>query len=251
MRNVVSMSVVLLGLMVLPMTANAGLIELSEDFSGRQFNESGFLMNGGFTFATRSANDFGLRIFGRDQYSTVDEFNASRENPVTFGFTMNFLYNDIAFVAMRSASEHTDSNSEPLNSVFLRIHNFQGGHTGVGHNNSENYEYKNPSSGDMFYRQAVQTEIIDFGDSINVVMKNLVTNQINAFSYLTSFSAGGLYQLSASGGVVFDNVYLSQNIAPLSSTEPVASVSEPAGAALFSLGLGALGFAMRRRKKSV
>lgn len=219
--------------------AQAETITVTEDFSGGSHNEF-------FEQTNSNASYYGdaLRPFNRDIFRTSDEYFATESAPISFGMTVSFLYNDIAIIALRAADTNNlyDYWHEPLNSVYLRVHNFQGGHTGVSHNTNLDgtYSFHAPSSGDAFYYNPVRIEVVDYGTRIDVSMKNLVTNEMNNFSYETDYSAGGYYGFVGEGGAVYDDVTFSY------SENLVSNVSAPLVASILGLVLVGLG----RRKST-
>lgn len=213
-------------------------IMFTEDFSGNTLSSGGFLLDG------NTMADEELRLNGRNYFRTVNEYVASIDTPVTMAFTMRFLSQDIFFIGMRSSDTPQDNNNEPSDGIILRSHNFDGGNTGIGGNFITNdYRVFRPTQGDSFYglNTPIRMEFTDFGDRIDVNMRNLSTNWTFDFSYENTFTAGGYYGLSALNASVDD---LTFSYTPSNNT--ATNVSEPMGAALF--GLGVFGLAMARKK---
>lgn len=228
----------LVALLVTSTFSHAALIE--ESFDNNQYTTEQLVQTGGGYFQNEQ-----FVPTGRDYYRTADEFFPTEENPFSFNFTMTFLGGNMGFIGLRTSDNPYDPNREPADGVNLRIHNFQGGHTGMGENFGQNYQYFNPASGDRFYAYGnpIRTEIMDFGSYISVSMQNTVTNELNEFIYNSDFSAGGYYGIASSGGIHFDDITMSIN------SESVA-VSEPGMLGLLGAGLIALGYSARRRRSS-
>ena len=207
--------------------AQAETISSTENFSDGSHSDFFEQTNG-------SANMYGeaLRPINRDIFRTSTQYFATESAPISFGMTVSFLYDDIAVIALRAADTDNlyDYWHEPLNSVYLRVHSFQGGHTGVSYNTNLDDTYDSP----------VRIEVIDYGTRIDVSMTNLVTNEMNNFSYETDYSAGGYYGVVGDGGAVYDDVTFTQ------SESLVSNVSAPLMVSILGLVLIGLG----RRKSS-
>ena len=219
--------------------AQAETISSTENFSDGSHSDFFEQTNG-------SANMYGeaLRPINRDIFRTSTQYFATESAPISFGMTVSFLYDDIAVISLRAADTDNlyDYWHEPLNSVYLRVHSFQGGHNGVSYNTNldDTYEQHNPDSGESFYDSPVRIEVIDYGTRIDVSMTNLVTNEMNNFSYETDYSAGGYYGVVGDGGAVYDDVTFTQ------SESLVSNVSAPLMVSILGLVVIGLG----RRKSS-
>lgn len=219
-------------------SASAGIIEFSENFDNGQLNSGGFVTTGLHAFSGGE-----LYTYNRDMFRTADQYFATQSAPVEFDFTMTFMGGNMSFLAMRVSEDPYDPNHEPAAGLILRMHNFQDGHTGIGENYQQNYEFHNPQSGDAFYGygQPIEISMTDYGTYVDIAMRNTVTNEENVFSYTSDFFDGGYYGFSTSGGVKIDNVSLRIS----DDSELSVDVPEPASVGL----LGAVLLAMRLRRR--
>lgn len=226
--------------------ANATLVTHTENFDNGQVSSPAFETTG-----LHMISNGELYVYNRDVFRTSDEYFATESAPVFFDFTMTFMGGNMAFLAMRSSDNPYDPNHEPADGLILRLHNFQNGHTGIGENYLQNYEFHNPTSGDTFYtyNQPISVSMADYGSYVDISLENEVTNEVNSFTYNTSFSAGGYYGFATSGGIKFDDVSLSFSPSSEANAEP-SEVPDPGSLAMLGLGLMAAGAYGSRSKKA-
>lgn len=211
----------------------AGLI--TEDFSGGTFDSANFEIGAGTgstgSEAWVSQNRGTLRTVANDLVGTASSI-LNVEADLTF-----FGGGEIAFLGVRSTGLPTAPYSEPGDSVFLRVHNFQNGHTGISGSSSFN-PYAIANFGDSFYSagQTIHVSLTDNGSLVNAIFTNTVTNATNSLSLATSLSYDGHVVFSAGGTSSWDNIEISH-----------ASIAMPAPGSLALLLLGGAALVASRR----
>ncbi len=222
-------------LLALSGIANAGLI--TENFDDGSVDNVNFEMLGGYVS--------GGQWYGsvdRSLLRTVDDGfvpSAGKILTIDADLTM-FGWQEIAYISFRSdgLSYDGDGWGEAINGLNLRMHNFQNGHTGMHNGGGEDYFAQNPASAEWFFDNPVHVNIIDNGSIANVTLTNSVTQEVNFFSYSSTFSGGGHVGFATSGGSSWDNIAINYE---------AVDAPEPASLALFGLGVFGL-MASRKRK---
>lgn len=97
LKKSIAVSLLGFGSLACAMTVNAATIE--ENFDGNQFTSSDFEMVGSSYFSNGT-----LIAQNRDLFRTKEQYFASENAPILFGFTMSFLGgDDIGLVGLRSS----------------------------------------------------------------------------------------------------------------------------------------------------
>ena len=221
----------LLGAATLP--ASAGVI--TEDFTGGTFDSANFEIASG----TGSVSTDAWVSQSRGTLRTVaDDLVATATDILTVEADLTFLSSnsDIAFLGVRSTGLQTAPYNEPGDSVFLRIHNFQNGHTGISDGSDFN-PYTLENFGDYFYTegQQIRVTLTDDGSSVSASFYSTVTEVTEYATLATSTSFGGHVVFSGGGNVAWDNISITHS--SLAGTP----VPAPAAAMFLLLGLAAMG----------
>ena len=199
--------------------------DVTEDFSSGSWDPSFFEIGGG----TGEANTSGYRSTGatRGTLRTVEEFVPTAANPLRVEATLTYFDESIAFIGTRSDGI---PYSEPSNSVFLRLHNFNTGQSNLqaGFDNLDNGNFT-----DAFYDDPVRVVIIDDGTNINVILTNTVTNVVNALSGTSAFSSGSNHVVFSGDGNYWSDIVVSQGVSSFpeftainTTTDPIVSTIE-------------------------
>ena len=179
-----------------------------------------------------------FQSYNRDTLRTLsDDYIASPNSILTISADLTFNYGDnLAFLALRTDGLKQYPYNEPTNGLVLRLHNFQDGHTGIGHTSFAEYDRVNP--GNSFYYNTVNVLMVDNGSVVDVTLKNLTTGVTHSFSHESTFFGGG-YVAFSTDNATWDNISIDY-------TSTASSVPLTSSAALFAL--GALGFKRRLNK---
>ncbi|EGJ34715.1 MULTISPECIES: hypothetical protein [Moorena] len=185
---------------------------ITEDFTGGTFDSANFEIGGG----TGNATDAGwASVTNRGTLRTVaSNLKPSIDNPLTIEADITFTpANEIAFLQVRGDGLPSGSFDEPSNGIYLRLHNFQNGHTGVSFGGPfMEFFRKDPPGGDSFWDDPVHLLLTDDGSTISVTLTNTVTNVVNAFSINDMRSSGGYVAFSTSAnGARWDNISITHN----------------------------------------
>ncbi len=216
-------------------SALAGTI--TEDFTGGGFDAANFeIASGSGSTASEawvSQNRGTLRTVATDLVGTATSILNVQADLTFFGG------GDIAFLGVRSTGLQTAPYNEPGDSVFLRIHNFQNGHTGIA-GGSDFVPYSLANFGDHFYSpgQTIHVDLTDDGTTVTAIFTNTITEAVESVSLATNIGYGGHVVFSAGGLSSWDNIEITHINAG-------SSVPAPAGALLVLIGLA--GMAVSRR----
>lgn len=231
----------LTALLTISGVANAGVI--SEEFNTGSWNASNFETASG----TGSAASNAYRSNGSNQRgllrTVASNLNPSVGSPLMVDADVTFFGgSDIAFLALRSSGLRTQPWLEPADSVYLRIHNFQGGHTGISGGTAGGYSIQQP--GDAFYTagQTIHVNVIDTGSLITATLTNTFSNASFSMSLATTNSYGGHVGFATSLNSSWDNISISH-----ASIGGSASVPAPATWALALAGLALVARPKRRQ----
>ena len=213
--------------------AEAGVI--TEDFTGGTFDAANFEIASG----TGSVASESWVSQSRGTLRTVaDDLVGTASDILTVEADLTFLSGtgDIAFLGVRSTGLQTAPYNEPGDSVFLRIHNFQNGHTGISDGSDFN-PYTLENFGDFFYTagQTIRVTLTDDGSTVSAAFYNTVTEVTEYASLATSTSFGGHVVFSGGGNVAWDNISITHG------NLGVAPVPAPAAAMMLLLGLAVMG----------
>lgn len=185
---------------------------ITEDFTGGTFDSANFELGGG----SGNATDAGwASVTNRGTLRTVaSNLKPSIDNPLTIEADITFTpANEIAFLQVRGDGLPSGSFDEPSNGIYLRLHNFQNGHTGVSFGDPFMEVFrKDPPGGDSFWDDPVHLLLTDDGSTISVTLTNTVTNVVNTFSINDKRSSGGYVAFSTSAnGARWDNISITHN----------------------------------------
>ena len=239
-------SIAVVASLVLSPLASAGVI--TEDFSGGTFDSTNFELGNAFGSGFGSAASGAYQGINRGTLRTVNSsLFGTISDPLTVVADLTFSNWDIAFLAVRSTGLPADNNKEPSDGLFLRIHNDHNfGQINVAEGANYGFYQTHPDSGSAFFDSTVRVTLIDYGNSLDISMLNLSSNELKNFSLNTSFSSGQGHVAFSSTSAAWDNISISH-----SSLGNAAQVPEPSVLGLMGLGAaGLMGFSRRKRKKA-
>ena len=121
--------------------------------------------------------------------------------------------------------------------MYLRLHNFQNGHTGISGGTLGGYSIENPGDSFWGFGQTINVNVVDDGALVTASFTNTVTNASFNMSLATTNSYGGYVAFSTSAGARWDNISISGGM---------ASVPAPASLSLALVGLMLAGRCVRR-----
>jgi hypothetical protein len=240
------MCLLFIGLTVCSVVASAGLASaetIRENFNNGSWNPSNFVVSGPAGAVVDGA--YSSQNADRSILRTVRQYYTSNASPLTVSATLSYALSgdpdfpavgeDIAFLGTRS-SGFRDSNysNEPLNSLYLRIHNFNDGYTSLA---APHYNVFELNFGDAFYLDPVRVTVVDYGNYVVETFRNTVTNETRDYGHSTSYSSGFGYVVFSGGDLVrWDDIQITGQVVPT-----------PGAAAVF--GLGAVLASGRRRRR--
>ncbi|MCH7411005.1 hypothetical protein MM239_16480, partial [Belliella sp. DSM 111904] len=179
---------------------------VSESFEGETWNDANFQVGSDGGRIVNGAYQSGDAVNSRDILYTVNDFQPTESNPVYVTAKLTFnIGGQIAFMGTRGSGLRNPGNSnEPANSLYLRIHNFIDGYTGITHTSF------NGRPGNQFYQSPVLIELIDNGINISGKITNIQSGQVLNFNENTSYSSGSWKVLFSGGaGVAWDDIKIS------------------------------------------
>lgn len=202
--------------------------QLTESFTGGAWNSSHFEIGGGT--GTAVSESYSSTGGSRGTLRTVSSgLIPTSATPLLVEADLRFTGgSDIAFLGVRSDGLPGGNFNEPINSLFLRIHNFQNGHTGISFGSPFN-EIARIDTGDAFYANPVRVRVLDDGNYMDVTLTNTVTQQSFNFGVNSTFSSGLNHVVFSTGSFTnWDNISISHDslARPVANAGPDQSVDE-------------------------
>ncbi|MEY3367471.1 MAG: hypothetical protein RI973_626, partial [Bacteroidota bacterium] len=192
------------------LSVTGGTSVLQEDFNGGNWDPLYFEI--GSASGTAAGGYYQSTGGTRGTLRTVNNnLTGTASNPLVLEATLVFATPDdeIAFIGTRSSGTISAPGDEPVNSVFLRIHNFNDGQTDL---NDGNGTLAANNFGNSFYASPdkIRVRMEDNGSSVTVTIKNLTTNVTQTFTESSSYSSGFNHLVFSGGNTTYwDSISIS------------------------------------------
>ncbi|MEY3052907.1 MAG: protein alpha-antigen precursor, partial [Bacteroidota bacterium] len=185
---------------------NGAPLVLTENFDNGTWNAANF----GVLTGTGSAASGAYTSTGstRGPLSSVsNSLLPTPAQPLVFAATLTFTNYDIAFMGIRSDGLNDGAGGEPVNSIYLRIHNFNNGQVNL--TDGITSASTNANLTEAFFAPwpvRVRVVITDDGSTVSATLTNLSTSVSHTLSLVTASSAGNRVVLSTTNHSSWDDL---------------------------------------------